>query len=81
MADKHYGLYRAIVLNNTDPQQDFRLQLIARDVSNAPLSWAEACAPSAQVALPSIGDTVWVMFERGDIELPVWVGVRPGRAA
>ena len=81
MADKHYGLYRAIVLNNSDPQLDFRLQLIARDISNAPLLWAEACVPSGQVTLPSIGDTVWVMFERGDIRLPVWVGVRPGRAA
>ena len=38
MADKHYGLYRAYVLNNTDPELAFRLQLIAREVSDAPLS-------------------------------------------
>jgi Type VI secretion system/phage-baseplate injector OB domain len=69
------------VLNNSDPQLEFRLQLIARDVSNVPLFCAEACVPSDQVTLPSIGDTVWVMFEAGDIQKPVWVGVRPRRAA
>ena len=81
MADKHYGLYRAIVLNNTDPQLDFRLLLSVRDVSDAPLPWAEACLPVGQVTIPNIGDTVWVMFEAGDIQFPVWVGARPGRAA
>jgi hypothetical protein len=81
MADKHYSLYRAVVLNNTDPQLDFRLLLSARDVGDSPLPWAEACVPVGQVTIPSIGDTVWVMFEAGDIQFPVWVGVRPGRAA
>jgi len=81
MADKHHGLYRAIVLNNSDPQLEFRLQLIAREVSSVPLFWAEACVPSDQVTLPGIGDTVWVMFEAGDIQKPVWVGVRPRRTA
>jgi len=42
---------------------------------------AEACLPVGQVTISSIGDTVWVMFEDGDIRFPVWVGVRPGRAA
>ena len=52
MADKHYGLYRAVVLNNIDPALEFRLQLIAREVSNAPLFWAEACVPLGHFTLP-----------------------------
>ena len=79
MADKHYGLYRAIVLNNTDPRLDFRLLLSVRDVSDGPLPWAEACVPVGQVTIPSVGDIVWVMFEAGDIQCPVWLGVRPER--
>ena len=81
MADKHYGLYRAVVLNNTDPRQVFRLQLSVPDLSNAPLNWAEACVPSLQVTLPNVGDAVWVMFEAGDVQFPVWVGVLPSDAA
>lgn len=81
MADKHYGLYRGVVVNNTDPQLEFRLLLSVREVSDAPLLWADACVPVGQVTIPGIGDTVWVMFEAGDIEAPVWIGVRPGRAA
>lgn len=80
MDDKHYGVYRAIVLNNTDPQLDFRLLLSVRDVSEAPLLWAEACVPVGEITLPGIGDTVWVMFEAGDIQRPIWVGVRPRRS-
>jgi hypothetical protein len=79
MDDKHFGVYRATVLNNTDPELDFRLLLFVRDVSEAPL-WAEACVPVGQIMIPGIDDTVWVMFEAGDIQRPIWVGVRPARA-
>ena len=80
MADEHYGVYRATVLNNIDPLLEFRLQLLVPEVSEASLLWAEACVPVGQITIPSIGDTVWVMFEAGDIERPVWVGVRPRRS-
>ena len=80
MSNKVYGLYRASVLNNADPIEAFRLQVLAPDLSDAPLPWAIACATSQSFAVPNIGDTVWVMFEAGDIEHPVWVGVLPGHA-
>ena len=82
MSDKYYGLYRVLVLNNIDPEQRFRLQVSAPDLSDIPLpSWAEACVHSPQFSIPSIGDGVWIMFEAGDIDYPVWVGVLPGHAA
>lgn len=30
---------------------------------------------SAHTSIPTIGQTVWVMFEGGDPDFPVWIGV------
>lgn len=81
MSDKFFGLYRAIVRNNIDPEQRYRLQVDAPSLSTAPLSWAEACISSTQPSSPNIGDSIWVMFEAGDLNYPVWVGVGLGHAA
>lgn len=32
---------------------------------------------STHATKPNIGDHVWVMFEGGDPDFPVWMGVRP----
>jgi hypothetical protein len=34
---------------------------------------------SGMVAIPPIGSTVWVMFEQGDPQVPVWMGTWIGR--
>jgi len=34
---------------------------------------------SAMIGLPAIGSTVWVMFEQGDIQVPVWMGTWIGQ--
>jgi uncharacterized protein involved in type VI secretion and phage assembly len=81
------GKYRATVLNNVDPMQIGRLQVIVPDVAGlVPSSWAMPCVPIAGInmgmfALPSIGAGVWVEFEQGDPEYPVWVGCFWGTAA
>lgn len=85
--EKYYGKYRGVVLNNVDPMQIGRIQVIVPDVSGfLPTSWAMPCAPvggiqMGQFAVPPIGAGVWVEFEQGDPDYPVWVGCYWGTAA
>ena len=86
-ANKYYGKYRATVVNNVDPLQMGRIQVIVPDVSAAvPSSWAMPCLPVSGInngvfALPMIGAGVWVEFEQGDPDHPIWVGGYWGMAA
>jgi uncharacterized protein involved in type VI secretion and phage assembly len=74
------------VLNNVDPQQIGRLQLTVPDVPLALSSWAMPCFPFSGVQagawmLPSVGAGVWVEFEQGDPDYPIWSGCWYGSAA
>lgn len=85
--DKYFGKYRATVLNNIDPMQMGRLMVQVADVSNIiPSSWAMPCLPftgiqSGVFVVPAIGSGVWVEFEQGDPDYPIWVGGYWGSAA
>jgi uncharacterized protein involved in type VI secretion and phage assembly len=84
---KFYGKYRATVVNNIDPLQLGRVQVIVPDVSNVALSsWAMPCLPVAGIQMgvytvPPPGSGVWVEFEKGDSDYPIWVGGFWGTAA
>ena len=84
---RFYGKYRGTVLNNVDPMQIGRIQAIVPDVSGVvPTSWAMPCVPVAGVntgffTVPQVGSGVWVEFENGDPDYPVWVGGYWGSAA
>src|SRR4029453_93937 len=86
-AGRFYGKYRAMVINNIDPMQIGRIQVIVPDVSNViPSSWAMPCVPVAGLQMgmftvPPIGAGVWVEFEQGDPDYPIWVGCFWGTAA
>lgn len=75
-----YGKYRGTVANNIDPRQLGRLQIVVPTVlGNSRLSWAMPCVPYAGsgvgfFALPPIGARIWVEFENGDPDFPIWVG-------
>jgi hypothetical protein len=82
---KYYGKYRGTVILNIDPEQRGRLQVEVPDVlSLVPSTWAEACVPLAgptgfamgTYVVPSIGAAVWIEFEHGDPNKPIWVGCR-----
>ena len=87
MSEKFYGKYRGMVLNNIDPMQMNRLLVQVPDVAGLiPTTWAMPCVPVAgiqngMVALPMIGSGVWVEFEHGDPDYPIWVGCFWGSAA
>lgn len=84
---QYFGKYRGTVLNNIDPEQRGRLMLQVPDVlGELPSSWAMPCAPVAGIqsgiyAIPPIGAGVWVEFEHGDPDYPIWVGCWWGSAA
>lgn len=81
------GKYRGTVVNNLDPELRGRLMVMVPDVLGLiPSTWAEACVPltgptgppMGMYVVPPVGTPVWVEFENGDPDYPVWVGCRWG---
>jgi hypothetical protein len=87
MSGQYYGKYRGTVLNNIDPMQMGRLQVQVPDVAALlPLSWAMPCFPfcgkqMGAYMLPQIGSGVWVEFEQGNADYPIWSGCWYGTSA
>ena len=77
---KFYGVYRGTVVNNVDPLQTGRIMAMVPDVSGlTPTTWAMPCVPIAGKQMgvfmvPQIGSGIFVQFEGGDPDRPVWVG-------
>jgi hypothetical protein len=77
---KFYGKYRGLVINNIDPEQIGRVLVQVPDVLGIiPSSWAMPCVPAAGIqagcfVVPPIGSQVWVEFEQGDSNYPIWTG-------
>lgn len=84
---KMYGKFRGVVTINVDPMQKGRIQVQVPDASMIPrLTWAMPAVPIAGVqsgvfVVPSIGSGVWVEFEEGDPDRPIWSGGFWGSAA
>ena len=84
---KYYGKYRGTVVNNVDPLNEGRLNVQVPDVlAVTPSTWAMPCFQSAgkqmgSWALPQVGSGVWVEFEQGDPDFPIWTGCWFGSAA
>lgn len=77
MSQQFYGVYRAVVRSNDNPDGSYRLQINVLALESDVLLWAKACVPSVPLYLPDAGETVWVMFEMGDVQYPVWLGIDP----
>ena len=89
-AGPYYGKFRGTVLNNVDPELRGRLMLTVPDVLGVmPSSWAEPVVPLAGPTgppmgvflVPPIGAGVWVEFEAGNPDYPIWAGCRWGAAS
>lgn len=79
--EKRFGKYRAIVINNQDPQKRGRLRLrIPSVLAEQDSDWALPCLPyggldqQGMFFVPDVDAQVWVEFEEGDISRPIWVG-------
>jgi len=84
---RYYGKYRGTVINNVDPMKTGRLMVQVPDVYGiTPSTWAMPCVPASGIQngmlwLPAIGAGVWVEFEQGNSDYPIWVGGWWGSAA
>lgn len=80
--DNHYfGKYRGFVKDNKDPKHQGRLILLVPPLlGNTQTHWALPCMPyggspdTGWFALPEIDAQVWVEFEEGCIDSPIWTG-------
>ena len=76
---RFYGKYRGKVADNIDPLFLGRILPIVPAVSELPLTWATPCVPYAGpevgfCAIPPIDANVWIEFEGGDPDYPIWTG-------
>jgi hypothetical protein len=75
-----FGKYRGKVENNLDPMQLGRLQVsVPAVLGEGRLSWAMPCVPFAGSGvgffmIPPVGANVWVEFEAGNPDYPIWSG-------
>ncbi len=80
MAMEFFGKYRGKVVNNVDPLQLGRVQVSVPAVLGCGrLSWALPSVPVAGdgtgfFAVPPVDANVWVEFEGGDSDHPIWTG-------
>lgn len=79
---RFYGKYRGFVVDNDDPEKLGRLKVKVPSVlgNTVVTGWALPCMPYAGAAdqgmlfIPERESGVWIEFEEGDLEFPVWVG-------
>jgi Type VI secretion system/phage-baseplate injector OB domain len=76
----YFGKYGGTVANNIDPLMEGRIQVsVPAVLGSGQLSWAKPCVPYAGsgvgfFAIPPVGANVWVEFEAGDTDHPIWTG-------
>lgn len=79
--NRYYGKYRGFVTDNDDPEQRGRLRLSVPSVlGEAQTGWALPSLPFGGLAdqglfvVPEVDAQVWVEFEAGNVNLPIWTG-------
>jgi hypothetical protein len=81
------GRYRGTVVSNIDPENTGRLLVSVPDVTGAdPCLWAAPAPAFAGIqqgfyAIPPINGGVWIEFEQGDPDFPIWTGSFRGSSA
>jgi hypothetical protein len=76
----YFGKFRGKVANNIDPLQQGRIQVsVPAVLGDSSLAWAMPCVPFAGAGvgffvIPPNGANVWVEFEGGDPDRPIWTG-------
>ncbi len=77
---KHFGKFRGVVTHSDDPLGIGRVKAIVPSLfEQGPTDWAMPCFNTGSIStkglsVPSIGTSVWIEFEEGDLNHPIWVG-------
>lgn len=79
LSQRFFGKYRGEVTGTDDASNRARLRVKCPAVLGEQEMWAMPCAPYAGddigfFALPPAGTAVWIEFEAGEINQPIWVG-------
>lgn len=80
MSEKFHGKFRGVVSDNKDPLMLGRIKAKVPDVTgDEETGWALPCAPFGGsgmgfFAIPDTGAGVWIEFEHGDPDYPIWAG-------
>jgi hypothetical protein len=82
--ERFLGKFRGTAVDTRDPLLQGRVQVLVPEVLGDNPSWALPCVPYAGpgvglLAPPPQGGNVWVEFEAGSPERPIWVGCFWGR--
>ncbi len=77
--NQFFGKYRGTVVDNIDPEGMGRILPFVPAFSGSKLNWALPCVPYAGpevgfFAIPPISANVWIEFEGGDPNYPIWTG-------
>lgn len=76
----YHGMYRGVVCDVDDPERRGRIKVQCPAVLGNYLSaWCEPCIPYAtdyagDYYVPPVGEGIWVQFENGDVDKPIWNG-------
>jgi uncharacterized protein involved in type VI secretion and phage assembly len=85
--ERFFGKYRGVVSDNMDPLVSGRIRATVPDVlGDKESGWALPCFPVSGngmgfYGVPSKGAGVWVEFEQGDPDYPIWSGCWAGSMA
>lgn len=77
---QYFGKYRGTVSDNEDELHLGRIRAKVRDVyQDHESTWALPCVPYAGNGvgfffIPPVGASVWIEFEQGDPDYPIWTG-------
>lgn len=80
MKKLYYGKYRAKVVDIQDPEARGRIRVMCPKVlGNYKSAWCLPCVPVAydlggDFVLPKLGEFVWVEFESGEVDKPIYTG-------
>jgi hypothetical protein len=79
ITEPFYGLYKGLVVNNKDPEGLGRVTATIPQVfgnNTTASAWAFPCVPVGYPGsfLPVPNSGVWIMFEGGDVDYPIWGG-------
>jgi uncharacterized protein involved in type VI secretion and phage assembly len=79
-SEQFLGKYRGVVTNNQDPLNLGRIQAKVPDVfGDLESGWALPCVPFGGqglgfFAVPAVNSLIWIEFEDGDPDYPIWSG-------